>query len=311
MSGHERPTIVVGVDGSWQAERALEWAADDARRRGADLRIVAAVRAPVSPAASAAFTAGNVLDAAREAAQASVDAAVERAGDLAPASHVSGEVRSGSAAAVLQQESHHADLVVTGSRGHGSLAGFVLGSVSVAVATSARCPVVVVRPDRRAEHAGDELTPFSWATAGRVVVGIDGSEGAARALAFAAGHAARAGLGLTIVSAQPEPGARPRWYGEPPAAAAPHAAGTLTTLATDCEAVTRPAATLVRVAHPRLDVDVQVVRDAVGSCLVGASHQAALVVLGNRNRPSLAGRLMGSVSRAVLSAAACPVVVVH
>ncbi|WP_345711713.1 universal stress protein, partial [Kineococcus glutinatus] len=218
MGGRERCTIVVGVDGSWQADRALEWAAEDARRRGADLRLVAAVRAPVSPATSAAFTAGNVLDAAREAAQACLDAAVERAGDLAPASHVSGEVRSGAAAAVLQQESQYADLVVTGSRGHGSLAGLVLGSVSVAVAGAAHCPVVVVRPDRRPEHADDDLTPFSWATAGRVVVGIDGSEGAARALGFAAGHAARAGLGLTIVAAQPAPAGRTRRHGPQEAA---------------------------------------------------------------------------------------------
>ncbi|PPK94287.1 nucleotide-binding universal stress UspA family protein [Kineococcus xinjiangensis] len=304
MSRRDHPTIVVGVDGSWQAERALEWAAEDARRRGADLRIVTAVRAPVSPATSAAFTAGNVLDAAREAAQVAVDAAVERASELAPASRVSGEVRAGSAAAVLQQESHYADLLVTGSRGHGSLAGLVLGSVSVAVATSARCPVVVVRPDRRPEHAGDDLTPFSWATAGRVVVGIDGSEGAARALAFAADHAARARLGLTIVSAQPAPAPRSRWLD-------PSESGTLTTLALDCEAVTRPAAALARMAHPRLDVDVQVVQDGAGGCLVSASHQAALVVLGNRGRPSLTGRLLGSVSRTVLCAAASPVVVVH
>ena len=303
MSRRERPTVVVGVDGSWQAERALEWAADDARRRGADLRVVAAVRAPVSPATSAAFTAGNVLDAAREAAEAAVEAAVERASDLVP-THVSGEVRSGSAAAVLQQESRWADLVVTGSRGHGSLAGLVLGSVSVAVATSAHCPVVVVRPDRRPEHAGDELTPFSWATAGRVVVGIDGSEGASRALGFAADHASRAGLGLTIVSAQPAPAVRTRWYEA-------QEGGTLTTLALDCEAVTRPAAALVRLAHPRLDVDVQVVRDQAGGCLVSASHQAALVVLGTRGRGGLTSRLLGSVSRTVLCAAASPVVVVR
>ena len=46
----------------------------------------------------------------------------------------------------LLERSRGAQLVVVGSRGHGELAGMVLGSVSNALVHKADCPVAVVRP---------------------------------------------------------------------------------------------------------------------------------------------------------------------
>jgi hypothetical protein len=83
---------------------------------------------------------------------------------------------TGSPVGVLQDESTRAELVVLGDRGLGGFAGLLIGSVAVALAARAACPVVVVRgpePDR--------VVPRSEP----VVVGVVGSptsEGAVRLL---------------------------------------------------------------------------------------------------------------------------------
>ena len=83
--------------------------------------------------------------------------------------------------------SGQASLVVVGARGHRSLSGVLLGSVSQHVSQHAACPVVVVRAPR---HALD-----------RVVVGVDGSPGSSAALEFASEHASRTGAALTVIYA--------------------------------------------------------------------------------------------------------------
>jgi nucleotide-binding universal stress UspA family protein len=47
---------------------------------------------------------------------------------------------------LLIEQSRRAQLVVVGSRGHGELAGLVLGSVSNALVHKSLCPVAIVRP---------------------------------------------------------------------------------------------------------------------------------------------------------------------
>jgi nucleotide-binding universal stress UspA family protein len=66
-----------------------------------------------------------------------------------------------------------ADLIVLGARGLGAMGTALLGSVSLAVARHAPCPVLVVRPTVRPLHS--------------VVVGFDGSPAAGRAARFVAG----------------------------------------------------------------------------------------------------------------------------
>ena len=59
----------------------------------------------------------------------------------------------GIAADVLIAESHGADLLVVGSRGHGGFASMLLGSVSMQCALHASCPVTVVHsPEARRER---------------------------------------------------------------------------------------------------------------------------------------------------------------
>jgi nucleotide-binding universal stress UspA family protein len=57
---------------------------------------------------------------------------------------VEGKLLEGSAAPVLEQESHDLDLLVAGSRAYGPARAVLVGSVSSALVRTAECPVVVV-----------------------------------------------------------------------------------------------------------------------------------------------------------------------
>jgi len=92
---------------------------------------------------------------AREQSQSIVDAAVAAlAGGLDKSLSVSGEVLQGlPREAILEEaEKWDADLIVMGSHGYGAWRGFLLGSVSRAVVTQAKCSVEVVHRRQGQEH---------------------------------------------------------------------------------------------------------------------------------------------------------------
>jgi|SRR5262245_9879871 len=142
----ERPgagRIVAGFDGSESARRALAWAADEARRRDARLDVVQAWHVPYPVAAPVAGY--PVLVGALESTARSdiCDAlAAPDLGDLpVPATPV---VVQGPAGPALLDAADGADLIVLGSRGLGTVAGALLGSVTHHVVHHATRPVVVV-----------------------------------------------------------------------------------------------------------------------------------------------------------------------
>ena len=145
MSKGEGGTIVVGVDGSQHAERALTWAIEEAKQRAALLRLVSAWHVP--PAVYGAPGLAPAVDVDRtfrDVAEESVeDAATKARGAGVEADAV---VCEGQAADVLVKEAEDADLLVVGSRGHGGFSGLLLGSVSAQCAHHAPCPVVIMRP---------------------------------------------------------------------------------------------------------------------------------------------------------------------
>jgi nucleotide-binding universal stress UspA family protein len=80
---------------------------------------------------------------------------------------------------ILDAESRRAQLLVLGHRGLGGVIGLLLGSVTVALAACAACPVVVVRGAR----------PLDASPPLPVVVGVDSTPNSEAAIAFAFGAA--------------------------------------------------------------------------------------------------------------------------
>ena len=143
-----KSTIVVGVDGSADGKRALNWALDEAEHHGMKLLLVNGVDLGMS--AADPYGGGYVLEQLQEAGRAALDEAEAIA--TARGVEVARQLETGSPAYALVDASKGAALLVVGSRGHGGFAGLLLGSVSAACVHHAHCPVVVVRPpDKPAE----------------------------------------------------------------------------------------------------------------------------------------------------------------
>lgn len=299
MSTNGRGTarVVVGYDASASAKVAVAWAADEAERLGLPLAVVygadytGLVGGPIS---TSPWLPGVSIDEARRVA--------DRGAALARVRHpgldVVVQVEIGSPGTALVHQSEGAALVVVGSRGHGDLAGTLLGSVASWVAAHAHCPVVVVR--------GEEVV----AGDGRpVVVGVDGSPAAAEALRAAVSEAVARGARLRVVSAWlpkvADPWDRAYWR----AADAGRDPDEPIRAAAECAAA-EAVATAQRLA-PGLRVESRVRGGDPATVILAAAGDAGLVVVGARGRGSLASLFLGSVSHGVVHRAHVPVLVVR
>ena len=141
--------IIVGVDGSHDAHRALEWAMQEAVARHAPLTVITVHQVAASTwTGTPIFLPGD--EPAAEQARKAAEEAVAKAAQLGESQPVSVTVRavSGLPAQELIEASRDADLLVVGSRGGGGFARLMLGSVSDQVVHHAYCPVVVVPGQR-------------------------------------------------------------------------------------------------------------------------------------------------------------------
>jgi nucleotide-binding universal stress UspA family protein len=139
--------IVVGVDGSEPSTRALRWAIDEAKLRGAALRVVTAWHVPLVLHGGSGATPPASLsldDLVRQAAE-SVATAAENDAREAGVMTTERIVREGQPADVLIAVSEGATLLAVGSRSHSGFAALHLGSVSRQCAEHARCPTLLVR----------------------------------------------------------------------------------------------------------------------------------------------------------------------
>ncbi len=135
----DRPTVVVGVDGSSESAHAVEWGADFAEKIDADLLLATAWQWPVSygtPLTWVGFEPDVEAQKIVEQARATV---------TLPEDRVQTAIREGSPGSVLVELAEESAALVVGSQGHNAIAEAVLGSVSAYCVRRAKCPVVVVR----------------------------------------------------------------------------------------------------------------------------------------------------------------------
>lgn len=140
MTANELNRIVVGVDGSDCARRAAQWAAREADRR-------ALPSLTLLHAYGGAEAIPPPLHQQPRAVQgaALLETAVAHLHDLHPTLALETELSPLDPVARLAELSRSGALIVTGTSGHGALAGLLLGSVSRALAATAPGPLVVVR----------------------------------------------------------------------------------------------------------------------------------------------------------------------
>lgn len=277
-------TVVVGVDGTTGADRALAWAASEAARRGDRLRVVHAWTYAIGGHAAVAET----HELLAVASQRLLDRAVARAHTLVPASvAVDSLLARRPAALALTEAAEPGDLLVVGAGEHGALASVLLGSVADACLRHAHTPVALIRPD----NAG---------ASGPVVVGVDGSPASTHALEFAVDAARRRHVPVHVLHAW-----QPPWSTE--------LAGTVGTAAE--RAIADGAAELLgdAVAAVRHQTGVVVVprlvRGPAAASLLDEAATASLLVLAARGAGGFRGLLLGSVTSRVVHASPCPVVV--
>lgn len=140
VPGTNEHRIVVGVDTSPCARRALEFAADEAARWGALLHVVSLYH-ELPAAGSVVIPMGLVV----EAAEMVVAGAIHRAEELEPSIVTKGETLLAAPGPGLTKVSQGATALVVGTRGHGKVGGLLLGSVSEYVLHHATCTTIVVR----------------------------------------------------------------------------------------------------------------------------------------------------------------------
>lgn len=139
-----------------------------------------------------------------------------------------------------------------------------------------------------------------------IVVGVDGSEGAAAALEFAAGEAAFRGARLRIVAAWQVPAAA---YGG--GFAPPLDPDTWDLFRGRAEEVAAEALAAVKNLQPSLAAETVAVQGQPADVLLDQAGDAAVIVVGRRGLGGFRSLLLGSVSHQVVQHATCPVVVVN
>lgn len=275
-----RKPIAVGTNGTPQSQAAVSWAARRAHRDRLPLVILHVVDerwlSEPYPWRSALQESGEQI----------LEAAAAQAREF-PSLEVSTAVLTGGVGRSLANYSDRVSMLVVGS-GSGHLGG-VLADRALQVASSADVPVAVVGTQDTEGRRG-------------VVVGVDGSEEAVRAVDFAAAEADREGDGLTVVYAYSPPDRLPDAGFTPELVAELMEKEERVVLSETVAGLMADYPDLA--VHQRLEP-----RRDPAQALVHAAEGARLLVVGNRGRGGISRLVLGSTAHGVLKHLPCPTII--
>ncbi|MFE6690969.1 universal stress protein [Streptomyces sp. NPDC057743] len=294
--------VFVGVDGSPAGLAAADWGAREALLRELPLRLVHAGEWPYSSVPPAGEEAARLWSEGvpREV----TDQLRHRYPDLdITADHVIGLPRD-----VLCQAAKYAEILVIGTAGVGRVAGFLLGSVALAVVARAEGPVVLVRARPSAHRpapGGESELPSPDPAAGAassVVLGLDLSRPCDEVITFAFQAAAVRAAPLVVV------------HGWNPPPYYVYGLGAALKFGTDLSADERESVRQAlqpwRDRYPSVGVTAQAVIGEPAHHLLDAADHAALVVIGRRRTALPSVPHIGHIAHAVLHHCPTPVAVV-
>jgi nucleotide-binding universal stress UspA family protein len=293
--------VLLAIDESESAALAAQLVRHVAWPPGSVIRVLAVVEPAYDPAAGMPGLAmsPDILQRVIELVRAEAERLVMATSELIANEGrlVEQVVSQGRPATVIVDAARafRADLVVVGSRGRGPVAGALLGSVSVEVAESAPCSVLVVRRD----------------TISRLVLADDRSENAESARHLVATMPGFHGLSVHVVGVKER---APNWYTWLAQESGPEIQafedawakdqGELTAFI-NREAKALADAGIVATAHLR-DGD-----PASEIVAFAHEHDADLIVMGSHGRSRLTAIALGSISRKVLAHTPCSVLIVR
>lgn len=289
MAAHSH-YVLVGVDGTEESERAVRFAAGEARRQRLPLRLVhvpneTQALIPMAPVIPIHDDEG-VVRVGMQVLEDAVRIAQDHVGDDV---EVQGVLERGGRVHAILKAAERADVIVLGTRGS-RLRRILTGSTTTGVAARAKCPVVCVPPvwDESVEHL-------------RVLAGIDGSAATPAVLEEAFAQAEARTASLTILHA---------WQPQPAYADVAEVEGASRTWQHETEHRLSELTARIRADHPGLHVVNSVHYAPTASDLADASYSADLLVLGRRGHGAPLGLSLGSIARSLIAHAACPVLIV-
>jgi len=283
--------VVVGTDSSEESLRAVEWAAMEAGRHGAPLRIVSAP--PVPPRTWAYDPAPNgVARVLGNVPRRALGEAITRCRDVRQDLLVDADLLTGPPALAVTNAGSGALMLVVGARGGGGFAAMLLGSVSRYVAMHGSCPVVVVRAETSAVHP-------------EIAVGIRDLHDTAAMLPFVFEEAALRGATVVAVHAW-------HWFPSEGDPGIREVAERLADRAKVAQDANRDLTEILREwqeKYPDVPVRQEVVHGHPARVLASYTARSDLVVIGRHDGHDM-GPAVGAVQHALLNHAHGPVAII-